>query len=446
MERRTFLKSSCLQSAALSAGLAANSRTLFAQPKDTSNGSSTRTQPVIVQIFLRGGQDQLNTFIPHTDRTYYNIRPTINVPIKNVLKVDKQFGFHPALSPLEKAFREEQFAVVINSGSPHSTRSHFDAQDFMEYGAPGDRSVHNGWLNRYLTATKSPRIDETKSLRIRALAMQERLPRSLRGSYPVVAVPSNLKDIDEVLDLFENMYSTGKKTAAEVGGGFLNNDNKEAVKEVATAIESTASNDPVLGAGLHTINYLRRLKDIIHGPESEQGKQTAYPDGTFANRLKMLARVIKSDAGLEIGAVDINGWDHHIGLGSMNGTLNRMLTSFAAGLAAFLEDLGEDRKRTLVIVSTEFGRVAAENGNDGSDHGHGGATWLLGGNCKGGKFHGKWTGLEPAELNDKRDLKVTTDFRDIYADALREHLKFDLPRNFFPKFSPTNKGLGLFKS
>ncbi|VAX40556.1 Protein of unknown function (DUF1501), partial [hydrothermal vent metagenome] len=210
MKRRLFLKNSCLGAAALSAGANLIPRTLLAEAEEKRKASA---QPVIVQIFLRGGQDQLNTFVPYTDKTYYNIRPTIAVPKKEVLKVDKQFGFHPALKPLEKSFRQGIFAPIVNSGSPHPTRSHFDAQDFMEYASLGDRSARNGWLNRYLTASASPTSATPKGAKsntfyIRALAMQERLPRSLRGSFPVVAVPDNLGNIDEVLELFEDMYQS----------------------------------------------------------------------------------------------------------------------------------------------------------------------------------------------------------------------------------------------
>ena len=205
-----------------------------------------------------------------------------------------------------------------------------------------------------------------------------------------------------------------------------------------------STGDAALDNGIHTIKYLRKLRKVIHGPGSERLNTVKYPTGTFASQLSRLARVIKSDVGLEVAGVDINGWDHHIGLGATNGTLNRMLGFFAGSLAAFMEDLGDDLDRTIIIVSTEFGRVAAENGNDGSDHGHGGATWLMGGKLNGGKVYGEWTGLEPKELNQKRDLKVTTDFRDIYGSVLTNHMSFEIPKKFFPRFTLSRKKLGLF--
>ncbi len=458
MKRRDFLNNAGAGAVSVGAGLAATNNSLAFQPKKESV-SDLFPDPVVVMIFLRGGHDQLNTFVPHSDKTYYKIRPTIAVQKEDVIKLDNRWGLHPAMKPLKRFYDEGRFAAVINSGSPHPTRSHFDAQDFMEYGAPGLRTVSDGWLNRYLTATANPRGEDPKKLR--SLAMQERLPRSMRGTYPAVAVPPNLREIDEVLDLFEDFYSGGDPEALSVVAraatrkqsgttsrkSLKSRDRKKADMGLMT--------DPIMASGTQTIQGLRRLREILYGGESgtyqsprgsvaEGTTFQEYPGGWFASRLKSLAKVIKSDVGLTVAATDINGWDHHIGMGSTDGTLNRMLSFLSEGLAAFMDDLGPDLDRTLIVVSTEFGRVAKENGNDGADHGHGCATWLLGGQVKGGRVYGRWTGLEPSELFQKRDLKVTTDFREIYADVLRKHMKFDLPANFFPGYTPSEKGLGLF--
>ncbi|MCA9050280.1 MAG: DUF1501 domain-containing protein [Planctomycetaceae bacterium] len=442
MQRRDFLKMSTVAATAASSGLTGLSPV---------TGQENRLQaltrkPVLVKIFLRGGQDQLNTFIPHADKTYYSIRPTIAVRKTDAILLNDMWALHPALEPLKRYFDEGRFAAVINSGSPHPTRSHFDAQDFMEYAAPGNRMVRDGWLNRFLTATKNPRGEDPNQ--IRAIALQERLPRSMRGAYPAVAVPPNLREIDEVLDLFEDFYRGGDPEKLPTT---LNAVEKAAGPGRAVGIDA----DPVMASGMQTIQYLRRLRQLLYGDEKptygssrgdgfESGTFQEYPGGWFASRLKALARIIKADVGLQVVGTDINGWDHHIGLGSTDGTLDRMLEFLSASLAAFMDDLGPELDRTLILVSTEFGRVCAENGNDGSDHGHGGATWLLGGRVRGGRIYGKWTGLEPSELNDKRDLKVTTDFREIYADVLREHMGFALPDGFFPDYQPSERGLGLF--
>ena len=453
MERRDFLKTTGAGVAAFTASQALPG---FAQQ---SADLGIIRNPVLVKIFLRGGQDQLNTIVPYRDKTYYGIRPTIHIPESESIPLDNQWAFHPALEPLKAWYDKGRVAAVVNSGSPNGTRSHFDAQDFMEYAAPGNRTIYDGWLNRYLKATANPRGEDP--YRIRALAMQERLPRSMRGKYPAVAVPSNLNEMDEVLDVFEKFYGQGEPEklpftlkGLEKKGGPA--ETKKLKGLAGTVADANVAEDPVMASGKFTISYLRRLKELLYAkPETTYGSSREigiggegvaqeYPGGWFSSRMQALARVIKADAGLQVAATDIGGWDHHIGLGGLDGTLNRMLTFFAASLAAFMEDLGPHLDRTLILVSTEFGRVCAENGNDGSDHGHGGLTWLMGGNVRGGRVYGRWTGLEPSELFQSRDLNVTTDFRQIYADVLRKHMGFEPPKGFFPDFTPTERGLGLF--
>ncbi len=431
MHRRRFLQSTTAGAAALSAGAGGfhlSPSTAYAQRDFAPNEN-----PVLVAIYLRGGQDQLNTLVPHNDRRYYEIRPNIAVPQEKVVKLDDQWGLHPALAPLKPFYDDGKFAMVINSGSPHSTRSHFDAQDFMEYAAPGNRTVRDGWLNRFLTAT-APQANKGYGLpELRALAMQETLPRSLRGRYSVVAAPDNLHQIQEVLDLFEDFYAGGEKL-----------DGAEALRR-STQAERGVEADPVMASGRETIYGLRRLRDLLDGEAGGSlDEPVEYPGGSFATRLEGLARVIKAGVGLEVAATDINGWDHHIGMGSDDGALNRMLESMGESLAAFMTDLGPDLDRTVILVCTEFGRVCKENGNDGADHGHGGAMWLMGGGVKGGKIYGNWSGLEEAVLYEKRDLPVTTDFRAVFAEVLYRHMQFEIQPGFFPNYTLPNQMLGLF--
>ncbi len=462
MKRRDFLTQTALgAAAAASAGLGASENVFGDAPprrrrksKKVEPEKSDRipvTNPVLVVIFLRGGQDQLNTIVPYHDKTYYDIRPTIAVSKEEVIKLDERFGFHPGLAPLKPFYDEGRLAAVINSGSPHGTRSHFDAQDFMEYAAPGMRFIRNGWLNRYLIETAKklrPNPD-----RIRAVAMQELLPRSLRGKAPVITVPPNLGELEEVLDLFEGFYGGHKgERPPSLTSPFTLPKKKKTSRKTRKEKDSGIRLDPVMISGQETIYGLRRLRKILYGDERTYGSSRdsedetpfqEYPGHWFAKRLKAMARLIKADVGLEVVGTDINGWDHHIGLGSIDGTLNRMLTFLSEGLAAFMTDLGPDLDRTLILICTEFGRVAKENGNDGSDHGHGGAMWLMGGRVKGGKIYGEWTGLKPEALHEKRDQPVTTDFRDIFAEVLRRHMNFDPPAGFFPKYQPPPQGPGL---
>lgn len=409
--RRDFL----LQAGALAAGAA--SPGLLAVPRRPS--AARKPAPALLAVYLRGGADWLNMVVPWRDSAYLEARPTIRVgEAEGVLPLDREFALHPALAPLLPLYAAGQLAPVVCVGSPHGTRSHFDAQDFMERAAPGLRHITTGWLNRYLSATARPGGSE-----FRALAIKETLPRSLRGDFPALAVPATLdqkKGLD-TLGRFEEFY--GDAGAANAGGGENAMDERE-----------PAAGDEVVESGRMTIDTLRRFAEIT---AAARGKERgSYPSGRFGESLRLLATVIEADAGLEVAAVDYPGWDHHLGQGGVEGTHQRMLAELAAGLAAFAADLGDRLASTLVIVMTEFGRTVRENGNQGSDHGRAGGMFLLGGGVKGGKVHGDWRGLENEVLADGRDLPVTTDFRDVMASALDGVFGFRAPKDFFPDYRP----------
>jgi len=391
--------------------------------------------PVLVTVYLRGGLDQLNVVVPYADSNYYKIRPTIAIPREGeegdpgVIQLDRRFGLHPSLAALKPFYDEKRFAPIVNAGSAHPTRSHFDAQDFMEYAAPGSRTVKDGWLNRYLSATAARDRSESG---LRALAMQGLLPRSLRGRYPVLAVPEsvNQKKGDEVLEMFKDLYGCQKTGGrAKMGGA-------------GDMASGRRAEDAVVATGRNTIQTLEKFKAIIREPAAA-GAQASYPRGRLADRLGNIARVIRSDAGLEVAAIDIGGWDHHTGEGGNDGLLARMLKGLGDALAAFMTDLGPDLDRTLVFVMSEFGRTCRENGNAGTDHGHGGLFLLMGGKVRGGKVHGKWPGLDEKRMYQGRDLQVTTDFRDVFSDVLQHHLRFKPPKGFFPDYKP-GRVAGLF--
>jgi uncharacterized protein (DUF1501 family) len=405
IRRRDFLKfAGAGAAAAMVPGLGTS---LLAQSR---RGGS----PALVVIYQRGGMDAINALIPYKDRDYRNIRPTIGIPSTDgdegagVLKLDSTFGLHPSLLALMPYWKAKQFAPIINVGSPHRTRSHFDAQDFMEYAAPGIRTVRNGWLNRYLSTTN--KVATGGEIQFRALAMQGLLPRSLRGSYPVLAVPEKkVLQNDKVLDIFGDVYGSdpmmGKK-----------------------------EDDPVVASGQQTLATLKKYKEIIK--KKREGGNVQYPSGKLGQKMKDIASVIHANAGLEVACVDVGGWDHHANEGGNVGTLSNMLKDVGDSLGAFGKDLGDRMDNTLVVVMTEFGRTCRENGNNGTDHGHGGAMFLLGGAVKGGRVHGDWLGLQKKDLYQGRDLPVTTDFRDVFAAVLQNHMKFDLPRGYFPDYKP----------
>ncbi|TAH39665.1 MAG: DUF1501 domain-containing protein [Planctomycetota bacterium] len=357
-----------------------------------------RAAPALVAVYLRGGADFLNMLIPYRDPAYRAARPGIGLGEEDgVLPLDDQFALHPALAALRPLYQDKRLAPVICTGSPHPTRSHFEAQDFMEYAAPGNHGVREGWISRYLRATARPGASE-----FRAVALQANLPRALRGEFPALAVPEGKRRRNDVLEQFDSFY-----------GG-----------EGGAVSES----------GRRTIDILRRFHEIAAAAPA--GKEAAYPDADLARRLKTIAGFIRAGAGLEVVGLDYDGWDHHAGQGGIGGRHAEMLRTLAESLAAFYRDLGPHADATLTLCMTEFGRTVRENGNDGTDHGRGGGMLLLGGGVRGGKVYGDWRGLEAKALIEGRDLPVTTDFRDVFASCLAGCFGFEPPRDFFPDYTP----------
>jgi len=421
IERRTFLRAS-------GAGLASFPLPFPRGHLARAFAREDEHRPTLVVIFLRGGADALNIVVPYAAERYHELRPTLAIPAESsgegagVLRLDDEFGLHPALSSLLPAWKEKRFAPILNVGSPHPTRSHFDAQDFMEYAAPGLRTVRAGWLNRYLAlgdrsgGAEAGAPPQPEGLRV--LAMQSLLPRSLRGGVPVLAVPerSVLED-EKLLDQFGPLYGESAPAAEPAADEAMGTEREE--------------NGAVIAAGRDTVRALEHFRRIVG---SSQGAAGGYPPGRFGGALRDLARVIRAGEDLELAALDLNGWDTHVDQGGANGTMADLLRNLGDSLAAFMNDLGPHGERTLVLTMTEFGRTCRENGNYGTDHGHGGLMLLLGGAVAGGKLHGRWTGLEEKSLYERRDLQVTTDFRDVFAEVLRNHFRFEVPADFFPGY------------
>lgn len=382
-------------------------------------------QKSIVCIFLRGAADGLNMIVPYGDSSYEGHRPTMAMDLDDgLIKLDSTFGLHPALAPLEPLYKSKRFAPIICAGSTHGTRSHFDAQDWMEFAAPGNRTMREGWLNRYLTSTKTE-----SSATFRAMAIQELLPRSLRGTYPVLAVPGNAtnKKSSENLDIFERFYGD---SGGMLEGGEMTNRDRE--NDAAGVVES----------GRMTIETLRRFQEIVgKAPKKRDGNETvsgsAYSSSRFSKGLQQIAKVLKAGEGLEVAGIDYGGWDDHTGEGGVEGKMATRMSDFAQSLAAFCGDLGQDLDNTTIMVMTEFGRTVRENGNTGTDHGHGSTMFVIGGEVKGGKIHGDWTGLAKKDLYQGRDLAVTTDFRNVYHSVLTNHFGYKTPKEFFPDFRPS---------
>jgi len=373
--------------------------TAFFLPKGSVRAAHAANSPVLVALYLRGGADALTLVVPTFDPYYYTLRPTLQVAPGSELAVGDGFGFHPSLADLLPLWNAGKLAVVHACGSPDPSRSHFDCQDFMERAAPGDKSVGTGWLNRYLgvAAGGSP---------IAGVTIKRSNVKSMVGMAPSVAFAS-----------IADFTMTG-----------------QFVPQRREAIEARylGEADAILGQGMR--NAFEVL-DVVGGVDTTSA--VTYPAGELGPALKDAAALIKAEVGVRIIAVDLGGWDHHTNQDALITGLGEQLS---AALAAFYTDLGAWGDTTLTLAMTEFGRRPTENGGGGSDHGHGGIMFAVGGGIAGGRVILKddvWPGLAPAELYNGEDLQATTDFRDIFAEALHRHLLANLGdlAPVFPSFS-----------
>jgi uncharacterized protein (DUF1501 family) len=369
----------------------------------------------LIAIFQRGAVDGLNVVVPHSEKAYYDLRPSIAVPrpksgnADSAIDLDGYFGLHPALAPFKPIWDAQHLAIVDAVGSPDNTRSHFDAQDYMESATPGVKSTTDGWLNRYLQ-TKP----DGKATPFRAVSMTQNLPRSMQGKAGAIAM-SNLADFT---------IRAGTSSQA-IQGGF-------------EAMFDQTSNDVFKGTGKETfeaVNFLKEVNPAQYKPEN--GVQ--YPKSPFGNSLLQIAQLIKAGVGLEIAFTDVGGWDTHVNQGSSRGQLALRLTDFGAGIAALYADLGTARMDDVVILTmSEFGRTAKENGNRGTDHGHANAMFVIGNSVRGGKVYGQWPGLRNDQLNEGRDLALTTDFRDVFGEVVERHLGDKDLRRVFPGYAASS--------
>jgi uncharacterized protein (DUF1501 family) len=381
---------------------------------------------VLVAVFQRGAVDGLNVVIPFGEKNYYSLRPTIAIPapkagiesavgnnafVNNAIDLDGFFGLHPALAPLKSIYDANKLAIVHAVGSPDPTRSHFDAQDYMESGTPGRKATTDGWMNRALGPTagshKSP---------VRAVSLGPSLPRALRGRNEAVAV-NNLSDFKvreaDGASTFESMYSS--------------------------------TLDKMLnGTGRETFDAVK-LMQSIQAQRYTPAAGAKYPGGRLGQSLMQIARLIKADVGLEVAFTDVGGWDTHVnevGQTPGSGQLANLLGNFAQALAAFYQDLGDRVEDVALVTMSEFGRTAKENGNRGTDHGHANVMFALGGAIRGGKVYGEWPGLAPEQLHENRDLALTTDFRDVLGELVAKHMGTSALSGVFPEYTqPKFRGL-----
>ena len=397
ISRRYFLKSGAVALASYASAPPFLVRTALAQ----TNNAHGKDHPIIVAIFQRGAADGISMVVPFGDPYYAAARPQIAIPEpsrssdERAIDLDGFFGLHPSLAPLKAIYDERHLAIVHAVGSPDSTRSHFDAQDYMESGSPGNKSVSDGWLNRFLQS--NPEQDASA---FRAVSLTPTLPRSLAGPAAAVAM-QRVADFGirggratpEIEELFADLYK----------------DTFDAVKTLRSATSQQYT--PADGV--------------------------RYPNSPLSQALQQVAQLIKSDVGVEVAFAEVGGWDTHANQGASRGQLANQLRNFGDGLAAFYRDLGDRMHNVVIVTMTEFGRAVRQNGSGGTDHGHASCLFVAGGPVKGGKVYGRWPGLAPEQLHDGRDLALTTDFRSVFSEILVKHMAAKDSARVFPNFRPT---------
>ncbi len=395
ISRRVFLKDGAFALVSLGFAPSFLARTAYAA------GDAPRAKRLIA-IFQRGACDGLNVVVPFGEPEYYRARPSIAIPRPNgsdgAIDLDGFFGLNPRLQALKPLWDARQLAIVHACGSPDSTRSHFDAQDYMETATPGVKSTSDGWLNRYLQAR---RAEETTPFR--AVSVTQQLPRMLQGHAPALAVNQLAQfGVRGNGDRFEAMYA-GSADRVMNGTG----------REAFDAIKMLKTADPS--------RY-----------EPEHGAD--YPRTPFGQALRQIAQLAKTDLGMEVAFADVGGWDTHVNQGAAAGQLANRLDDFSRAIAALVTDLGDRMADTVVLTMSEFGRAVSENGNRGTDHGHGNAMLVIGGGAHGGRVYGKWPGLAVEQRYERRDLAVTTDFRSVFAEIVVRHLGVSDASAIFPGY------------
>jgi uncharacterized protein (DUF1501 family) len=357
--------------------------------------TETQNKKRLVVIFLRGAIDGLNVVIPHQDADYYALRPSIAVKppgaTNGAIALTDFFGLHPALVDINPFWQQKNLAFIVNCGSPDVTRSHFDAQDYMETGTPGNKRTVDGWLNRLLAQLP-------KDKAIQALNVGNTTPRILTGAMPIAHIRPGKNSLSplpldkpEINNAFDRLYSGDSKLAK------------------------------VYQEGRQARNLLTQQLN----QEMMSASRGAVSSSQFVDDAAKVAKLIAGDAKTQLAFMDIGGWDTHI---NQSGIFDRFLPFLSKGIATLVHNLGEAYQDTVIVVMSEFGRTVPENGNKGTDHGHGNVMWLLGGAIQGGQIYGNWSGLSVANLHEKRDLPVTTDFREAIATILTQHLQLDLPQ------------------
>lgn len=458
MNRRLFVKNGGIAIASIGllpvVGPEFLRRAVYAADPQGQNRKKT-----LICIFQRGAADGLSEVVPYGDANLYKLRPTLAIPRPgregSALDLDGFYGLHPALAPFLPIFKEGHLAIVHACGSPDATRSHFDAQDYMEAGTPGNKGIHDGWMARAVLACPEDR--KKLATPLRAVAMGGALPRSLYGDAGALAIPD--------LRTF-GVGTTQERQVAARGG------KRPAARGRRGAPAPTAQDEAMMAAALRTTSaeasfeslYDSAVGDVLHGTGKESfeaiqmlrrinpnnytpARGVAYPNGKLGQSLQQIAQLVKADAGMEVAFADMGGWDTHANQGTSQGQLATRLREFSQAIAALYNDLGDRMNDVVILTMSEFGRTARQNGTGGTDHGHATAFFVMGGGVNGGKVLGQWPGLAEEQLYQNRDLALTTDFRAVFAEVTQKHLGASRIEKVFPGYMVDAKNYrGVIKS
>ncbi|MBL7999020.1 MAG: DUF1501 domain-containing protein [Candidatus Kapabacteria bacterium] len=405
MKRRAFLSSAGLSIVAFGSGFLPSFTPTFAQ---SLSSASTQRKRVLVCIFQRGAMDGLMAVSPFTDEHFLASRNRLRMSVgeKGLLDLNSRFGLHPAFAPFKQFYTDATLGIIHGIGSSAGTRSHFDAQDYMENGTPGRKSS-SGWLNRAASALPS----STSPLQL--VSLTPALPLSLYGDHEAIAID----DINN-LSIRTNASAAANTSSAESFEQLYAQTNQELLR----------------GAGKESFSTMKLLSpDALknYTPKAD----ARYPASPLGNHLKQTAQLIKMNVGVEIAFVESNGWDTHVQQGTVNGQFARSARDLSESVAAFWRDLDGYHDDVCVMTMTEFGRTVRENGSGGTDHGTASCMFVLGGNVKGGSVYGTVPVLAPENLADGRDLPVTTDFRSLFAGVAKYHCGIKNTASLFPDWN-----------
>jgi uncharacterized protein (DUF1501 family) len=420
ISRRFFLKQGALSFVCLGSGPFWGPAFLRQSAFAAELGSAAKSNKILICIFQRGAVDGLSMVVPYGDPHYYENRQEISLAapgqsagVNGVLDLDGYFGLHPALAPLLPLYKAGHLAPIQACGSPNSSRSHFTSQDLMESGVDEDLSVQDGWLNRLIGLCPEDAANQTA---FRSVAMTPVIPRSFQGPQDCMAI-RDLDTFGMAGDIVVPMSNGGSSDGFE-------------------SMYSGAVDTVLHGAGKESFDALDLLKKV-RGAVYTPANGATYPQATFGRNLRQIAQLIKANVGLQVAFAEMDGWDTHANQGNAKGQLAGRLGTFSQSLAALYQDLGDRMSDVVVVTMSEFGRTVKQNGNRGTDHGHGTCFFTLGGSVKGGKVYGDWPTLAPDRLFESRDLAITTDFRDVFGEICARHLSLPMAdmAQLFPQYS-----------